>query len=66
MDETQVGSILLELAKQGLCEDRDGWRMTELGYETLVDPTEPKDQVPGPAFVELHPGKMASRAEVSA
>lgn len=63
MDEGQVGLVLSELAKAGLCEDRDGWRMTEAGYEALVDPTPPQDQEPGPAFLHLNPGRLASNAK---
>jgi hypothetical protein len=62
MDEATVEGILKELAKAGLCEDRDGWRMTELGFEVLTDPTPPEEQTPGPAFIHLNPGVAVTSA----
>jgi hypothetical protein len=64
MDRDGVAVILAELATVGLCEEgTDGWRMTQAGYEALVDPTPPADQLPGSAFVDLNPGHPVSSAK---
>lgn len=78
MDVHKVEAILTELAGQGLCETEQrevppreegeapsevpAWRMTKVGLEVLTDPTPPKDQTPGPAFIDLQPAQIESSA----
>lgn len=64
MTEAEVERVLEELSESGLCVERKGghWRMTKQGFEALTDPTPPENQTPGPAVLELHPGKVASDA----
>ena len=63
MAEDVVATILEELAGAGLCEETaDGWKMTQLGFEVLTDPTPPENQTPGPAFIDLQPARIETNA----
>lgn len=64
--ETQVS--LDGLVADGLAElTPEGYRMTQLGYESIVAPVEDLEQVPGAVTVKMHPvvAKLAPTAEVA-
>jgi hypothetical protein len=65
LDEAECLRTLQVLASRGFAEDREGWRMTQAGFEALTGPSEESDQVPAPVDVALHPAQQDSSAGVS-
>jgi hypothetical protein len=63
LTERECEISLQGLLQIGLAEVKAGdWRMTKLGYEAIVAPDEPEDQVPGAVTVGLHPAVGESKA----
>jgi hypothetical protein len=60
LTEAECLQTLQVLASRGFAEERDGWRMTQAGFETLTGPSEAEDQVPGPVQVDLNPAVAES------
>jgi hypothetical protein len=60
LTSADVDVALAALAEQGLAEERDGWRMTQAGFDALHAPADEGE--PGAVFLDLKPAKISTAA----